>query len=105
MSSRINRVKTRDEVLVDNIYESPVDRHELRARRRNVLVLLVLVLVLAVWIVGSLRVDRPAAYNDIIEHFKYGSIGSKPGGSLLQPIGGGLPPYWGAAIVEYLKSL
>ena len=58
MSSRINRVKTRDEVLVDNIYESPVDRHELRARRRNVLVLLVLVLVLAVWIVGSLRVDR-----------------------------------------------
>jgi hypothetical protein len=50
MSSRINRVRTRDEVLVDNIYESPVGRHELRARRRNVLVLLVLVLVLAVWI-------------------------------------------------------
>ena len=94
MSSRINRVKTRDEVLVDNIYESPVDRYELRARRRNVLVLLVLVLVLAVWIVGSLRVDRPVAYDDIIEHFKYGSIGSEPGGSLLQPIGGVLPPYW-----------
>src|SRR5262245_65817639 len=38
--------------------------------------------------------DRPVTYNDVAEHFKYGSIGSEPGGSVLQPIGGLLPPYW-----------
>src|SRR6202011_3037084 len=26
--------------------------------------------------------------------FKYGSIGSEPGGSILDPVGGVLPPYW-----------
>ena len=35
----------------------------------------------------------PVAYDDIAEHFKYGSIGSEPGGSLLAPVGGVLPPY------------
>jgi Cytochrome c len=38
--------------------------------------------------------DRPVVYEDVVEHFKYGSIGSEPGGSVLQPIGGLLPPYW-----------
>ena len=38
--------------------------------------------------------DRPTTYDDIQEHFKYGSIGSEPGGSLLSPVGGVLPPYW-----------
>jgi mono/diheme cytochrome c family protein len=33
-------------------------------------------------------------YESIEDHFKYGSIGSEPGGSLLNPIGGVLPPYW-----------
>jgi hypothetical protein len=47
-----------------------------------------------VWAVVSLRTDRPATYQDIEEHFKYGSIGSEPGGSILMPIGGVLPPYW-----------
>ena len=46
------------------------------------------------WVVVSLRVDRPVAFDDIEEHFKYGSIGSEPGVSLLQPVGGALPPYW-----------
>ena len=46
------------------------------------------------WVVVSLRIDRPVAYDDIEEHFKYGSIGSEPGVSLLQPVGGVLPPYW-----------
>ena len=36
-----------------------------------------------VWAVVSLRADRPTTYEDIQEHFKYGSIGSEPGGSLL----------------------
>ncbi len=46
------------------------------------------------WVVVSVRVDRPVAFDDIEEHFKYGSIGSEPGVSLLQPVGGVLPPYW-----------
>ena len=46
------------------------------------------------WVVVSLRVDRPVAFDDIEEHFKYGSIGSEPGVSLLRPVGGVLPPYW-----------
>ncbi|MEQ1909752.1 MAG: cytochrome c [Vicinamibacterales bacterium] len=50
--------------------------------------------VLAVWVFVSLRSDRPVTYDGIEEHFKYGSIGSEPGGSLLSPIGGVLPPYW-----------
>ena len=49
---------------------------------------------LAVWVFASLRSDRPETYGDITMHFKYGSIGSEPGGSLLDPIGGALPPYW-----------
>ena len=48
----------------------------------------------AVWVVITLRTDRPVTYEDIQEHFKYGSIGSEPGGSLLTPVGGVLPPYW-----------
>ena len=44
--------------------------------------------------VVSLASDRPTTYDDIEEHFKYGSIGSEPGGSLLSPVGGVLPPYW-----------
>jgi processive rubber oxygenase RoxA-like protein len=55
--------------------------------------------VLLLWVVASLRTDRPETYDDITMHFKYGSIGSEPGGSILDPIGGALPPYW------VLKSL
>ena len=45
---------------------------------------------------GRVDPDRSAdrRYAAIEEHFKYGSIGSEPGGSLLSPIGGVLPPYW-----------
>jgi hypothetical protein len=50
--------------------------------------------ILGVWVFLSLRSDRPVTYDDITMHFKYGSIGSEPGGSLLDPIGGVLPPYW-----------
>jgi RoxA-like, cytochrome c-like len=52
------------------------------------------VLIVVLWLAVSLYTDRPVEYADIAEHFKYGSIGSEPGGSILQPIGGVLPPYW-----------
>ena len=45
------------------------------------------------WLMVALRLDRPVRYDAIDEHFKYGSIGSEPGVSLLQPVGGVLPPY------------
>jgi mono/diheme cytochrome c family protein len=54
----------------------------------------VLVGLVVLWVLVSLNSDRPTTYEDIEEHFKYGSIGSEPGGSLLSPIGGVLPPYW-----------
>jgi hypothetical protein len=46
------------------------------------------------WFLVAIRTDRPVAYEDVVEHFKYGSIGSEPGVSLLNPVGGVLPPYW-----------
>jgi hypothetical protein len=54
---------------------------------------LALAFLLAVWALATVRVDRPVEYADITEHFKYGSIGSEPGVSLLAPVGGVLPPY------------
>ena len=54
----------------------------------------VLVLATIIWVAASIGADRPVTYDAITEHFKYGSIGSEPGVSLLQPIGGVLPPYW-----------
>jgi mono/diheme cytochrome c family protein len=61
--------------------------------RRIVGVVVALVAVVTLWVVVSLSIDRPVAYDEITEHFKYGSIGSEPGVSLLQPVGGVLPPY------------
>jgi hypothetical protein len=46
------------------------------------------------WLALILTADEPARFADIQEHYKYGSIGSEPGVSLLQPVGGVLPPYW-----------
>ena len=42
----------------------------------------------------TLTADAPVRYTGIEEHYKYGSIGSEPGVSLLRPVGGVLPPYW-----------
>jgi len=54
----------------------------------------VLVLVIGgLWALMAVRADSPVEYADITEHFKYGSIGAEPGGSLLTPVGGILPPY------------
>src|SRR4030095_12481478 len=62
---------------------------------RLVLILgVALAVVIALWALVSARSNEPVTYADITEHFKYGSIGSEPGVSLLQPVGGVLPPYW-----------
>src|SRR5436309_2563258 len=52
----------------------------------------VVVLAALLWVVVSIRIDRPVTYSEITDHFKYGSIGSEPGVSLMQPVGGVLPP-------------
>ena len=51
-------------------------------------------LAVGLWAGVSLSVDQPVAYESIADQFKYGSIGSEPGVSLLRPVGGVLPPYW-----------
>ena len=56
--------------------------------------ILVLFIVVVVSAIVAFRRDRPVEYTDVREHFKYGSIGSEPGVSLLRPVGGVLPPYW-----------
>jgi mono/diheme cytochrome c family protein len=67
----------------------------LRAALRTVKVVVASLVILGVlWVVVSLAIDQPTTYDDIEEHFKYGSIGSEPGGSVLQTVGGVLPPYW-----------
>jgi mono/diheme cytochrome c family protein len=48
----------------------------------------------ALWAFVAITRDTPVAYDDVTDHFKYGSIGSEPGGSLLRLVGGSLPPYW-----------
>ena len=64
-----------------------------RVFKAAVFVGFVALVVVGFWAVSALRTDRPVEYSDITEHFKYGSIGSEPGGSLLAPVGGVLPPY------------
>ena len=95
MSGDETRVRTLDRTLTDEVRESPVDRQERRTRRRLLLLLaLVVIAVVIGWLVRRFTADRPVEYADIGEHFKYGSIGAEPGGSLTAPIGGVLPPYW-----------
>jgi hypothetical protein len=92
----MSEAKTRSEdiILVDEVRESPVDEWLMRTRRIVLLIILLVVLVIVVWLAWRFLSDRPVSYADAQEHFKYGSIGSEPGGSLSTPIGGVLPPYW-----------
>ena len=62
-----------------------------RAARWAIGVAAALVLV-GLWALVSVEIDRPIAYASVTDHFKYGSIGSEPGVSLLHPVGGALPP-------------
>jgi hypothetical protein len=66
----------------------------IRRFRAFALAALALVVIAAAWVIVALRTDSPVAYDNVEEHFKYGSIGSEPGVSLLRPVGGVLPPYW-----------
>ena len=61
--------------------------------RRAIVVFVLLFASFATWLAVAVMADRPVTYDEIAEHFKYGSIGSEPGVSLLQPVGGVLPPY------------
>jgi mono/diheme cytochrome c family protein len=70
--------------------------------RRVVLALAAAAAAVIVWVAVSIRTDRPRTYDGIAEHFKYGSIGSEPGVSLLDPVGGVLPPY---AVFTALPSI
>ncbi|HEX5110776.1 MAG TPA: hypothetical protein VFV95_20135 [Vicinamibacterales bacterium] len=49
---------------------------------------------LVLWFLAAIFADQAVEYDDVVEHFKHGSIGSEPGESLLRPVGGVLPPYW-----------
>lgn len=77
------------------LWSSMLERIRRATSKRTLSITLALVpVVLAIWIASSLTSDRPVEYGEITEHFRYGSIGSEPGGSLLRPVGGTLPPYW-----------
>jgi hypothetical protein len=79
---------------VDHVRESVVDRHQQRTRRRLFWLLVVAVVVLvAARLVWRFNADRPRDYSSEVDHFKYGSIGAEPGGTLLSAAGGLLPPY------------
>jgi hypothetical protein len=83
----------KDRVLVDVVHESPVDDELLRLRRKILSVLLLILAVIIALFAWRFFRDVPVSYQSDAEHFKYGSIGAEPGGSLLQPVGGVLPPY------------
>jgi len=53
---------------------------------------IVLFVLFGLWALVSVSIDRPVTYQSATDHFKYGSIGSEPGVSLLHPVGGALPP-------------
>ena len=61
-------------------------------RRAIAIAIAAFAFVVVLWAAISIASDRPPTYDDIAEHFKYGSIGSEPGISLLRPVGGVLPP-------------
>ena len=95
MSEKEVRTTTKGQVLTDRVLETPVDRYQLKSRRKQAIVLVIILLLL--WgarVVRRFLVDRPVSYSKIEDHFKYGSIGSEPGGSLFYAVGGLLPPYW-----------
>ena len=88
------RTKTRDGVLTDRLGRTPVDRSLARTRRKLLLWLLIaIVAISAVRLAWRFNADVPVDYDDPVAHFKYGSIGSEPGGSLTDAAGGLLPPY------------
>src|SRR5580658_8208203 len=86
-------IRTAEGDLVDRVYCSPVDRYQQRFRRNLLLAVVFVAAVIALVLLRYFLMDRAVAYDDIREHFKYGSIGSETGGSVFTPVGGVLPPY------------
>lgn len=83
-----------DRVLVDVVRQTPVEIALRRFRARAVMaVLAIIVLAIVLAIIRRVTLDNPVTYKSEREHFLYGSIGSEPGGNLLHPVGGMLPPY------------
>jgi hypothetical protein len=85
-------VRSADTVLVDVIRSSPVDTAQHRWRAIVLVVMGALVLAIGGSLAWELLRDTPVVYTEIEDHFKYGSIGSEPGGDLMSSIGGLLPP-------------
>jgi cytochrome c5 len=83
---------TADGKLSDDVRESPVDQVLGRSRKRRVGVVIALLAVPIVGVLWKFGGNSPVTYSDIGDAFKYGSIGSEPGGSPLNTIGGLLPP-------------
>lgn len=81
-------------VLVDDIHESPVDQWQNKTRTIVLLSVIGLFVLLGLFLFVYFTWNHTTNYADIQEHFKYGSIGSEPGGSILSTVGGVLPPYW-----------
>jgi hypothetical protein len=94
MSSNEVHTKTRNTVLVDNVLTSPVDQ-AIASTLQKVLwiVIAIVVVVVILWLVRRFTADRPEDYASDVDQFKWGSIGSEPGGSLRDAVGGLLPPY------------
>ncbi len=86
-------IQTAEGKLIDEVYANPVDQWQHRTRRWLIVLVFLLLAAFTVFFFWYLTVDTPVRYADIQEHFKYGSIGSEPGGSVLTPVGGVLPPY------------
>ncbi|MBV8809854.1 MAG: c-type cytochrome, partial [Acidobacteriaceae bacterium] len=86
-------IKTGEGKLVDEVYESPVDRWQHRVRGLVMLIVLAVIALIVIYLLWYFVSDHTREYSDIQEHFKYGSIGSEPGGTVLTPVGGVLPPY------------
>src|SRR5215472_11152393 len=86
-------IKTAEGNLVDEIYSSPVDQWQHRVRGLVFLVALAGIVLIGIYLAWYFSRDHTREYTDIQEHFKYGSIGSEPGGTILTPVGGVLPPY------------
>jgi hypothetical protein len=86
-------IKTAEGNLIDRVYSSPVDEWQHRARGLTLLAALVLIALIVIYLAWYFGREYTRYYSDIQEHFKYGSIGSEPGGSVFTPVGGVLPPY------------
>ena len=86
-------IRTSQGNLVDDIQASPVDKYQRKVRLLLILIPSLILVIIALYFVWYFTRDKPMEHADIMEHFKYGSIGSEPGGSLFTPVGGVLPPY------------